>query len=43
MKLLSNTSSNSLLYHTILCVTIQIKKYKQLSVRRFKAYMWCVG
>nr|DAD59753.1 MAG TPA: hypothetical protein [Bacteriophage sp.] len=42
-KMPMKLSSNSLLYHTILCVTIQIKKNKQISVRRFKAYMWCVG
>nr|DAG40890.1 MAG TPA: hypothetical protein [Caudoviricetes sp.]DAW92766.1 MAG TPA: hypothetical protein [Bacteriophage sp.] len=30
MKLSSNTSSNSLLHHTILCVTIQVKRNKQI-------------
>nr|DAW05715.1 MAG TPA: hypothetical protein [Caudoviricetes sp.] len=30
--------SNSLLHHTILCVTIQVKRNKQLSVRRLSQY-----
>nr|DAK70295.1 MAG TPA: hypothetical protein [Caudoviricetes sp.] len=38
MKLLSNTLSNSLLHHTVLCVTIQVKRNKQLSVRRLSQY-----
>nr|DAG57808.1 MAG TPA: hypothetical protein [Caudoviricetes sp.] len=40
---MSNTSSNSLLHHTILCVTIQVKRNKQLSVRRFRVYIGSVG